>query len=253
MRNKTKNQNKKEKEKKNEKEISDECTKEEDGKVLQFLDSMDSYLTLMDSLSSTLRQGWIELASARYSMGASRVTSALYDLKLHPAVTTLQVRQLDGESPRQDPMVEEPHFTLSRWLYSSEDYCYSRETGSDEADPKNKNSSSLLRHRGTSQYPDDKEFRRKASPVSPRSPLTGDDQVQKERSKSLSVFGKLVSPKLREAQVSFETALETLIKIANVRSLMLSAHAQVQQDLHGTFDLCYNSRKIGKDGSCKHY
>ncbi|KAL6527211.1 hypothetical protein OROGR_016301 [Orobanche gracilis] len=59
--------------------------------VLNFLDSMDSYLILVDSLSSSLRQGWLELASARHSMGTFRVSSALFDLKSHHASTTLQV------------------------------------------------------------------------------------------------------------------------------------------------------------------
>ncbi|EPS63369.1 hypothetical protein M569_11420, partial [Genlisea aurea] len=37
-------------------------------------------------------------------------------------------------------------------------------------------------------------------------------QEQKERSKSLSMFGMLVSPKLRATQLSFENALETLVE-----------------------------------------
>lgn len=42
-------------------------------------------------------QGWLELASARHSMGASRVNGALLDLKLHSAATSLQVIQNDGK------------------------------------------------------------------------------------------------------------------------------------------------------------
>ncbi|KAK6116792.1 hypothetical protein DH2020_049422 [Rehmannia glutinosa] len=64
---------------------------ESDQHILNFLDSVDSYLILMDSLSSALRQGWLDLASARHSMGASRVNSALFDLKSHHASTILQV------------------------------------------------------------------------------------------------------------------------------------------------------------------
>lgn len=43
-------------------------------------------------------QGWFELASARHSMGASRINSALFDLKYHSAATTLQLNNLDGKS-----------------------------------------------------------------------------------------------------------------------------------------------------------
>nr|GMC56998.1 coiled-coil domain-containing protein 115 isoform X1 [Ipomoea batatas] len=69
---------------------------EKDAKVLNFLDSLDSYLILMDTLSSTLRQGCLELASARLSMGASRINSSLLDLKPHSAATTLEIDHLEG-------------------------------------------------------------------------------------------------------------------------------------------------------------
>ncbi|KAF5180446.1 coiled-coil protein [Thalictrum thalictroides] len=209
-----------------------ELEEETEEKVVQFLDSMDSYLILMDSLSSSLRQGWLELASARYAMGGSRVTSALFDLKLHPAATTLQVTELAGESPPQDPMVKEPHFSLSRWSSSGEEKCCSRETEFEEDELQKKNSTFVLRHRGTSQHYVDDECTSKGSPQSPRTV----DQVQRERSKSLLIFGTLVSPKLRAAQSSFETALETLVEIANMRSLMLSAHSQIKQDMDGTVE-----------------
>lgn len=42
-------------------------------------------------------QGWFDFASARYSMGASRVNSVLLDLKEHSAVTNLDVTEGDGK------------------------------------------------------------------------------------------------------------------------------------------------------------
>ncbi|RWW87450.1 hypothetical protein BHE74_00003724, partial [Ensete ventricosum] len=93
---------------------------DEDGKVLRFLDSLDTYLTLLDSLSSTLRQelsacdlclsipsrediywlqGWFEVASARHSMGSSRISSVLLDQKVQSAATTFQVRKSIHGSP----------------------------------------------------------------------------------------------------------------------------------------------------------
>ncbi|KAF8406719.1 hypothetical protein HHK36_008811 [Tetracentron sinense] len=63
--------------------------------VVQFLDSMDTTILPFGFLvsnaspgghTSTVQpKGWLELASARHSMGASRVNSALFDLKLHSA------------------------------------------------------------------------------------------------------------------------------------------------------------------------
>ncbi|KAH7850301.1 hypothetical protein Vadar_030685 [Vaccinium darrowii] len=164
-------------------------------KVLKFLDSVDSYLTLFEALSSTLRQGWLELASARQSMGASRVNSALFDLKYHCAATSLQVRQED---------VKEPNFTLCKWVsLDNEKYCSEEAKFDEDGFSERKSSNSQLRYRGTSEIQEE-------IPESDRSAVAVDDQIQQERSKSLSMFGKLVSPKLRDAQLSFETALDTL-------------------------------------------
>ncbi|XP_056856219.1 uncharacterized protein LOC130505640 [Raphanus sativus] len=76
-----------------------------------------------------------------------------------------------------------------------------------------------LRHRGVSEE--------KPSPKGETTVLAADEEVKKERAKSLSVFGGLVSPKLRGAQLSFETALETLVEIANTRSSMLAAFERI--------------------------
>ncbi|XP_010271142.1 PREDICTED: coiled-coil domain-containing protein 115-like isoform X4 [Nelumbo nucifera] len=207
-----------------------EAEHQQEESVVQFLDSMDDYLTLLDSLSLTLRQGWIDLASARHSMGLSRVTSALFDLKSHSAATTLHVSQQDGDSSLlTDAMVEQPHFVLYKWSSSDSGKCFSGEIEIDKQEMQ-QSSSSELRHRGSSLH---SELQEEYSARSTPSPKV-EDQVQKERFKSLSVFGTLVSPKLRAAQLSFETALETLIKIANMRSAMLSAFAQVQKHIEAT-------------------
>ncbi|XP_043714389.1 coiled-coil domain-containing protein 115 [Telopea speciosissima] len=201
---------------------------QEEDSVLQFMDSIDSYLCLMDSLSSALRQGWLELASARHSMGTSRVSSALFDLKQHSAATTTQVIPYGFEcSAPEDPMVRQPHFTLSKWSSFNARKCSFGEVAADEEEFQKKLQNPQLRHRSPSQLPESQE----THTVSKGSPLSADDEAKKERSKSLSVFGSLVSPKLRASQHSFETALEIVVEIANRRSLMLSAFAQVRQEM----------------------
>ncbi|GMY28078.1 coiled-coil domain-containing protein 115 [Fagus crenata] len=196
---------------------------EEEENVVQFMDSLDTYLTLFDSLSSTLRQGWLELASARHSMGVSRINGALFDLKFHSAATSLQVSQ-----PDVDYMMRQPHFTLCKWASSNNRNCCSGEEKFRDDKLPTKSDSPQLRHRSQfSETPD------KISTTN-GPPLIVDDQVQRERSKSLSMFGTLVSPKLRAAQLSFETALETVVEIANMRSTMLSTSDQVRKELAGT-------------------
>ncbi|KAL3619824.1 hypothetical protein CASFOL_034736 [Castilleja foliolosa] len=189
---------------------------ESDQHILNFLDSMDSYLTLMDSSSSSLRQGWLELASARLSMGAFRVNSALFDLKSHHASTTLQLH--DGESN-----TELPHFTLSKWASSDDpDKCFSEEAKFKEDE--------LLQNKCSNSSPKVPHHELLQRTVSGGSPVSPDNQAKKERLKSLSMFGTLVSPKLRAIQLSFETALETLIEISNVRASLMCAYDQVHKD-----------------------
>ncbi|KAJ8567066.1 hypothetical protein K7X08_019274 [Anisodus acutangulus] len=200
---------------------------EKDKNVVELLDSTDSYLLLMDSLSSSLRQGWLELASARHSMGASRIGSALFDLKSHSAATTLQLNHQDA-----GPESEKSHFSLCKWAASSE----SPKSCSDEAkfeeaklSPRKSSSPKVLNQDGSS----NSEVQEEASEAT-ESPRTIEDQARKERLKSLSMFGMLVSPKLRAAQSSFETALETLVEVANKRADLLNAYDQVRAKMEST-------------------
>ncbi|KAH9693927.1 coiled-coil domain-containing protein 115 [Citrus sinensis] len=199
--------------------------------LLQFLDSLDGYLTLLDSLSSTLSQGWLELASARHAMGASRINGALLDLKVHAAATSLKVSEQDVDS-----MESQPCFTLCKWASSD---------NGERSSGEEKSLSPQLRHRNNSQLSGII-----SSPVSfshffnfflsceeeKVSTRTGTPLilVDQQRQKSLSVFGVLVSPKLRSAQLSFERALETLVEIANLHTTMLSMFEQVHKELENT-------------------
>ncbi|KAL1219742.1 hypothetical protein V5N11_028732 [Cardamine amara subsp. amara] len=197
----------------NEAEVKTELEKEGgDENVLQFLDSLDEYLTLMDSVNSKLREGWFDLASARHSMGTLRINSTLLDLKYHPAASTLQVTEQEIES-----LGSVPHFALSKWASkggSGKGKDFSTGADSEIGSPH----SPQLRYRGSSE---DKPS------ANDETVLAADKEIKKERAKSLSIFGGLVSPKLRGAQLSFETALETLVEIANARSSMLSAFDRI--------------------------
>ncbi|XP_020972403.1 uncharacterized protein LOC107626465 isoform X3 [Arachis ipaensis] len=156
--------------------------------VLQFMDSLNSYLSLSHSLSSTLGQAWMELASARHSMGTARLNTSLLDLKFHPASTTLKITEYDA------------WFVLRKWVSSEE---------VEEDEDSNSTKSSELAD-------DD------------------DVVVRRERAKSLSVFGILIPPKLRAAQMSFERALETLVEMANMRSSFLYSFHQLHQEVEDT-------------------
>uniref|UniRef100_A0A6N2LFY5 Vacuolar ATPase assembly protein VMA22 n=1 Tax=Salix viminalis TaxID=40686 RepID=A0A6N2LFY5_SALVM len=122
-----------------------------DEDVLRFMDSTDSYLTLLDSLSSTLRQGWLDLAIARQSMGASRINGALLDHKSHSAATSVQVDQEDVDS-----MEAQPRFSLRKWaLVADGKQCYEEQKLGEDKFP-GKTGSLQLRHRGDSLLSEEK-------------------------------------------------------------------------------------------------
>ncbi|KAK2446642.1 hypothetical protein P8452_24064 [Trifolium repens] len=181
---------------------------EEDKLALQFMDSFHNYLSLTHSLSSTLRQGWLELASAKHSMGTSRVNTSVLDLKCHSAATTLKITENhDGAQPQ---------FTLQKWVSSEHE--------STQLEDKN-------------EQPQDSDTKSSATEATVTKNFIGladNDEVRKERHKSLSVFGVLISPKLRATQLSFEKALETLIEIANMRSSMLHSFNQLHKEVEDT-------------------
>ncbi|XP_013604081.1 PREDICTED: coiled-coil domain-containing protein 115-like isoform X1 [Brassica oleracea var. oleracea] len=186
-------------------------TERGDEKVLQFLDSLDGYLTLMDSLNSKLREGWFDLASARHSMGTLRINTTLLDLKDHSASSTLQVTDQEVD----ESLGSVPRFALSKWASkggSGKGKDFSTVADSEMGSPR----SPQLRHRGVSE-----------EKPSAKGETVLAAEIKKERAKSLSVFGGLVSPKLRGAQLSFETALETLVEIANTRAAMLTAFERI--------------------------
>uniref|UniRef100_A0ACD5U1X0 Uncharacterized protein n=1 Tax=Avena sativa TaxID=4498 RepID=A0ACD5U1X0_AVESA len=190
----------------------------DDEEILRFMDSADGYLLLMDSLSSTLRQGWFDLASARHSMGASRVSSTLFDHKEQSAATKLQVDYYADLQPSES----NPHFALSKWCLQEESNASDDVRAQGSTKPK-------LRYRGSEANPGDGNSGSDATTAKSSTGVDRTSQVQSARSKALSVFGALVSPKLRTTQVSFETALELIVELANSRSTMLSSFSQIKR------------------------
>ncbi|KAL0545341.1 hypothetical protein IC582_015220 [Cucumis melo] len=191
--------------------------------LLQFMDSTDDYLSLLDALSTTLRKGWFELASARHSMGTSRISTALLDLKVHSAATSLRVDERDDGSIGMQPFIN-----LRKWTSSEGGECLGEEKYNDKL--QRESDSPQLRQRNVSDLSDNMG----KSSLKKEDALIIDDQVQKERSRTLSTFGTLVSPKLRLAQLSFENALEIIVGIANKRIAMLSSFDKVKKGLEDT-------------------
>ncbi|KAG8082636.1 hypothetical protein GUJ93_ZPchr0014g47492 [Zizania palustris] len=192
--------------------------RDDDDEILRFMDSLDGYLLLMDSLSSALRLGWLDLASARHSMGTSRVSSTLFDHKEQSAATKLQVvDSTDIQSSEPNP-----YFVLSKW-HLEEKLSSNDAVSAQDTKPK-------LRFRGSTTAPEDGNHQSDAALAESSACVDTSSHVQRARSKALSVYGALVSPKLRTAQISFETALEVIVELANSRSNMLASFSQIKDE-----------------------
>ncbi|XP_020591880.1 coiled-coil domain-containing protein 115 isoform X2 [Phalaenopsis equestris] len=226
-----------------EKIVKDETNgelKEREEQALLFLDSLDCYLVLLESLTSTLRQGWLELAGARHSMGPSRISSTLLDLKVQSAVTKV----IFNEPVEESPSVAQPQFRLSKWACLEERRSSSKEFVDGRSLFEDCISSQLTfrgpKHASVPSESAEVNENIRALSLSENSPTTSEsttvDVVNKKRYKSLSVFGALVSPKLRAAQFSFETALETIVEIANMQSSMISSSSRLQKYKNKCFD-----------------
>ncbi|RDX99924.1 hypothetical protein CR513_16968, partial [Mucuna pruriens] len=175
--------------------------------VLQFIDSMHNYLSLFHALSSTLQQFFLLV------------------LKLYSAATTLNIIKYDDT---------QLHFLLRKWVSS--------EHGSTLLEDENvqPQDSSAVSHfliclvvrtakvnmaknlSGLADIPElSVELLCKL--------LSAFYRFKGERSKSLSVFGILISPKLlcTRGYMTFFAALETLKKIANMQSSLLYSFHRV--------------------------
>lgn len=214
-----------------------------DMKVMHLLDATDAYLKLYHSLSHNMRQGWLEIASARYSMGLSRISEALFSLKPCSARTSISLDFTNGLSATYEKSVAEEagHISTPREKYPT---CFTlhkwenKKEVEDEVDVGfgQKRSASQLRHRPLSHSSD----RSMGGALTDNGGLETSSNsmvtdVQKRKSEALSLFGMLVSPQLRLAQGSFEIALETLVQLANARSTMLYFLDQILKEKESKF------------------
>nr|XP_009796918.1 PREDICTED: uncharacterized protein LOC104243432 isoform X4 [Nicotiana sylvestris] len=101
-------------------------------------------------------------------MGASRINSALFDLKYHSAATTLQLNNLDA-----GPELEKLHFSLCKWASSESPKSSSEEAKFEEDKLLQRKSSSpkVLKQDGSSNSVQEE------MPEATESPRTVDDQV----------------------------------------------------------------------------
>eukprot|EP00250_Pteridium_aquilinum_P009535 c18735_g1_i1 orf=80-847(+) len=212
---------------------------DEDRQLLSLLDAMDHLLCSRDSFAKSLSQGWIAIASARYSMGPSRINQALFSLKPCPASTVVSVSTLEdvvqdeghgGEGEQEQDIQYAFQFALQNQCKSDQDN--NTAFGEENA---NLETQSHLRQRHISgfankQHADD-DSEGSVNHLLANESIMAEERHRhpKQRSDALAWFGTLVSPHLRAAQTSFTEALETLVDLAMAQNKVLAAYHQIKR------------------------
>ncbi|XP_071703877.1 uncharacterized protein [Rutidosis leptorrhynchoides] len=161
-------------------------------------------------------------------MGGLRVNNGLLNLKPHSAATTVELHHDIAGSTQ---------FSLCEWSSSDDNESSYGKENSDGGEKLNKKLCSRNSVNQESTLESSKESETNTSPresnrsESKASLNKTENPLHKDRAKVLSMFGTLVSPKLRDSQLSFETAVKTIVDVANARSSILEAHDALLKDM----------------------
>lgn len=214
---------------------------DDDRQLLCLLDALDHLLCCRESLAKSLTKGWMEIASARYSMGPSRIDQALFSLKPCSASTVVsvstpedfvEVKSHVGEDEQESHANCAFQYSLRSPPKSDLDnHSASREeTATSIVFPQ-----SNLRQRHNSglenkeHVDDDSEASVNHVLIKGRDMAQDGHRNSKHKSDVLAWFGTLVSPHLRAAQTSFAEALGTVVELAAAQSKILAACHQIKQ------------------------
>jgi len=205
-----------------------------DMEMIKCLDSVHQLLSLRDTLSQLLRQGWMEMASARYSMGP-QVSQPLFRLKPYAASASISITDDSNDNDEASIVSDGPfHMTLQR--LETGDLSNGKVTGPsnkvDEPSRQGQEQSNAVPTDWTQE--EDAAYKRLMRDVDDldSDSESGFSTQAKEKAKPLHWFGGLVSPHLRAAQGSFQLALEVLVDMANAQGEAAHAHKLVLQE-HG--------------------
>ncbi|KAI5073476.1 hypothetical protein GOP47_0011489 [Adiantum capillus-veneris] len=202
----------------------------EDAQMLRLLDAMDHLLSCRDSLAKSLSQGWMEIASARYSMGPSRIDQALFSLKPCTASTLVSVSRTD------ELVIDKGHVEeCEQECISQQEFQFALQSPHKDnpGGYENAKSDVLPQSQLRQRHPSGSANRQHTDNDFEDSNILGNDsdmaQSKSRGHDSLAWFGTLVSPHLRVAQSSFKEALETVVELATSQSTIQMAYRQIQE------------------------
>ncbi|BBN10789.1 coiled-coil domain-containing protein 115 [Marchantia polymorpha subsp. ruderalis] len=217
-----------------------------DKEVLQCLDSVHLLLERREILHQTLRQGWMELTSARYTMGPARISSPLFSLKPHAPSAVVDVRGAHVDSTEKIGVPELEEEIAQVVITGPVAFHLVRNREEKEEKPSvtklsdltisEKKNPAKLRRRLTSTASeieqDERKDRWEIKNLTDDSATESDDELtiaegSKDTTQPLHWFGALVSPHLRSAQSNFSKALDIVVELLNAQSEAAHAHGNV--------------------------
>ncbi|CAM6024103.1 unnamed protein product [Sphagnum balticum] len=226
-----------------------------DMEMIRWLDSVHQLLCLRDSLSQVLRQGWMEMAQARYAMGPARISQPLYSLKPYAASASVSVKSSPSSGAPETAVDQEDvfqptsncavHFALQKQSSDGDDHT-SNQPSKNTLKSRNMHHSSKSGEQAQlvpSDWSREEDIAYKKL-MGDTDDSDTDTELQPKTStqalgstKPLQWFGGLVSPHLRAAQSSFESALEIVVDIANAQSDAVRGHGhgdvKIQENVEG--------------------
>ncbi|KAH7446805.1 hypothetical protein KP509_01G077100 [Ceratopteris richardii] len=232
--------------------VTDGKGTQEDAEILRFLDALDHLICCRDSLARSLSQGWMEIASARYSMGPARISQALFSLKPQSASTIISVSETENSMLETGPKDEEEQVcdALQEFQFSirnldvkggtkikSREGNINSETSAQSNLRQRHKSGSMKNHIVEDDFENDDD-------------LSNDGDLIQHRADSPNVsdplawFGTLVSPHLRAAQKSFKDALEMIVEVATAQTRVQRTYDFIKESdksVHGA-DVCNESK-----------
>ncbi|KAK9841486.1 hypothetical protein WJX74_006653 [Apatococcus lobatus] len=184
---------------------------------LHILSLLDQYISLQNDMKTYLKAGYFGLAQARYSLGASKVGPAQYDMNMKAG------RQVDVHMGEPLPRLTLKQSTMCPSVASRTVCLQSHDQPSEASDfdSQYEAGSSAVKPAKPAAYTGSslaQEFAEKFG-LADEAPL--DNEPAESRS-PINWFGMMVPHSLKSCQASFEAALEIAVKLAELQLHMLT-------------------------------
>lgn len=185
--------------------------------TLEFFDVLESLYQSQTKLESLMRDGFLSMSRARYSMGGTRNVGALQFAKNEMEMEALSVIDVSAEEESSNKKDNEDSWT------DVEFKLFEKQAGrSEKIDAKTSEKIDHVRQRKGKRISGKDEGEDTVETIGMQKLGSEQDEILKSKENSslrdpLKLFGVLVSPHLRQCQGSFKQAVIVSVEIANLK------------------------------------